>query len=391
MQGEPIYLDHNSTAPLDPDVLEAMRPYFLIGGNAESRHSFGRAARRACEKAKETIAEILGAHPTEVIFTSGGTEANNLAVFGLAGAESSPGRVVSSPIEHAAIAEPIARLVAAGFMVDQISINDHGVADIKSMTGLLQTTTRFATLMLANNETGAIQPVHELTTLAAERNIPVHTDAVQAVGRIPVDFHDLGVTTLAASAHKFHGPVGIGILLVKTGVRLGSRLFGGGQQQGRRPGTVAVPLAVGLAAALKKWHDQALTRSMYWRNLRDRLETGLGTALGPGRVIRNGPADDRQRLPQTINLAFPGIDGDALLIQLDLAGIAVSLGSACASGSTRPSPALMAMRVPDDRLRSSVRLSLGAATSVDEIEEAVVRIVRVTRALLEPQTERSAL
>jgi cysteine desulfurase len=391
MQGEPIYLDHNSTAPLDPDVLEAMRPYFLIGGNAESRHSFGRAARRACEKAKETIAEILGAHPTEVIFTSGGTEANNLAVFGLAGAESSPGRVVSSPIEHAAIAEPIARLEAAGFMVDQISINDHGVADIKSMTGLLQTTTRFATLMLANNETGAIQPVHELTTLAAERNIPVHTDAVQAVGRIPVDFHDLGVTTLAASAHKFHGPVGIGILLVKTGVRLGSRLFGGGQQQGRRPGTVAVPLAVGLAAALKKWHDQALTRSMYWRNLRDRLETGLGTALGPGRVIRNGPADDRQRLPQTINLAFPGIDGDALLIQLDLAGIAVSLGSACASGSTRPSPALMAMRVPDDRLRSSVRLSLGAATSVDEIEEAVVRIVRVTRALLEPQTERSAL
>jgi cysteine desulfurase len=391
MQGEPIYLDHNSTAPLDPDVLEAMRPYFLIGGNAESRHSFGRAARRACEKAKETIAEILGAHPTEVIFTSGGTEANNLAVFGLAGAESSPGRVVSSPIEHAAIAEPIARLEAAGFMVDQISINDHGVADIKSMTGLLQTTTRFATLMLANNETGAIQPVHELTTLAAERNIPVHTDAVQAVGRIPVDFHDLGVTTLAASAHKFHGPVGIGILLVKTGVRLGSRLFGGGQQQGRRPGTVAVPLAVGLAAALKKWHDQALTRSMYWRNLRDRLETGLGTALGPGRVIRNGPADDRQRLPQTINLAFPGIDGDALLIQLDLAGIAVSLGSACASGSTRPSPTLMAMRVPDDRLRSSVRLSLGAATSVDEIEEAVVRIVRVTRALLEPQTERSAL
>ena len=200
--------------------------------------------------------------------------------------------------------------------------------------------------MLANNETGAIQPVLELTALAAERNIPVHTDAVQAVGRIPVDFHDLGVTTLAASAHKFHGPVGIGILLVKSGVRLGSRLFGGGQQQGRRPGTVAVPLAVGLAAALKKWHDQALARSMRWRSLRDRLETGLGTALGPGRVIRNGPADDRQRLPQTINLAFPGIDGDALLIQLDLAGIAVSLGSACASGSTRPSPALMAMRVP---------------------------------------------
>jgi cysteine desulfurase len=387
MQPEPIYLDHNSTAPLDPDVLEVMRPYFLAAGNAESRHAFGRAARRAYENARETTAEILGADPAEVIFTSGGTEANNLAVFGLAGAESSPGHVVSSPIEHAAIAEPVARLEAAGFVVDRLPINDHGVAVIKSMSELVRPTTRFATLMLANNETGAIQPVHELAKLAIDRNIPVHTDAVQAVGRIPVHFHNLGVTTLAASAHKFHGPMGIGILLLKSGVRLGSRLFGGGQQQGRRPGTVPIPLAVGLAAALKKWHDQAVARSTHWRDLRDRLEHGLATALGPGHVIRNGPVDDQQRLPQTVNLAFPGIDGDALLIQLDLAGVAVSLGSACASGSTRPSPALIAMRVPDDRLRSSVRLSLGATTSANEIEQAVVRIARVARSLLELQTE----
>ena len=314
MQLEPIYLDHNSTTPLDPDVFEAMRPYFLAAGNAESRHAFGRAARRAYENAKEITAEILGADPTEVIFTSGGTEANNLAVFGLAGAETSPGHVVSSPIEHAAIAEPVARLEAAGFLVDRLPINNHGVAEIKSLSGLLRATTRFATLMLANNETGAIQPVDQLTILAAERNIPVHTDAVQAVGRIPVDFHSLGVTTLAASAHKFHGPVGIGILLLKSGARLGSRLFGGGQQQGRRPGTVAVPLAVGLAAALKKWHDQRVARSTRWRDLRDHLERGLVTALGPGHVIRNGPVDDQQRLPQTVNLAFPGIDGNALLI-----------------------------------------------------------------------------
>jgi cysteine desulfurase len=240
--------------------------------------------------------------------------------------------------------------------------------------------------MLANNETGAIQPVDQLTEIAVERNIPVHTDAVQAVGRIPVNFHKLGVTTLAASAHKFHGPVGVGILLLKSGARLGSRLFGGGQQQGRRPGTVAVPLAIGLAAALKIWHDQHMARFIRWKNLRDYIEHGLITALGPGRVTRNGPIDDQQRLPQTLNLAFPGIDGNALLIQLDLAGVAVSLGSACASGSTRPSPTLMAMRVPDDRLRSSIRLSLGASTSANEVEEAVVRIARVTRSLLEPQT-----
>jgi cysteine desulfurase len=389
MHAEPIYLDYNATAPLDSDVFEAMRPYFLAAGNAESRHAFGRAARRAWEGAKETVAGILGADPTEVIFTSGGTEANNLAIYGLAGAESSPGHVVSSPIEHPAIAEPVARLEAAGFEVNLASINEHGVAEIKSVTGFLRNATRFATLMLTNNETGAIQPVRELAAVAAEHGIPVHTDAVQAVGRIPVDFHALGVTSLAASGHKFHGPVGIGILLVKSGVRLGSRLFGGGQQQGRRPGTVAVPLAVGLAAALKKWHDQAAARSARWRSLRDRLEAGLTAALGPGRVIRNGPADDLLRLPQTVNLGFPGIDGDALLMQLDLAGIAASLGSACASGSTRPSPSLIAMRVPDDRLRSSVRFSLGAATSEEEIEEAVVRIIRVAQSLFELQAKQA--
>jgi cysteine desulfurase len=231
--------------------------------------------------------------------------------------------------------------------------------------------------MLANNETGALQPVARLAALVGARGVPVHTDAVQAVGRIPVDFHALGVATLAASAHKFHGPVGVGILLVHSGVRLGSRLFGGGQQQGRRPGTVAVPLAVGFAHALERWRDAAESRAARWRTLRDRLESGLMSALGPERVIRNGPRDEALRLPQTLNVGFPGLDGDALLMQLDLAGVAASLGSACASGSTRPSPTLVAMRVPDDRLRSSVRFSLGATTTEADIEAALARIVSV--------------
>ncbi|MGP0062295.1 MAG: cysteine desulfurase family protein [Isosphaeraceae bacterium] len=373
----PIYLDHNATTPMDPGVLEAMRPYFLAGGNAESRHAFGRSARRAWEDAKETVARILGADPSEVIFTSGGTESNNLAIFGLAGAENAPGHVVTSPIEHPAIVEPVARLEAAGFALDSVPVDARGLADATRIAATFREDTRFATLMLANNETGAIQPVGELAALAATRGIPVHTDAVQAVGRIPLDFHALGVSTLAASAHKFHGPVGTGLLLVRSGVRLGSRLFGGGQQQGRRPGTVAVPLAVGLAAALKIWHEQSEARAGRWRALRDRLETGLIAALGPERVIRNGPTRDEQRLPQTLNVGFPGLDGDALLMQLDLAGIAASLGSACASGSTRPSPTLIAMRVPDDRLRSSVRFSLGATTTEAEIDEAIRRILEV--------------
>ena len=255
------------------------------------------------------------------------------------------------------------------------------------MGGFLRADTRIATLMLANNETGAIQRVNELAAFATERAIPVHTDAVQAVGRIPVSFHELGVTTLAASAHKFHGPVGIGILLVKRGVRLGSRLFGGGQQHGRRPGTVAVALAVGLAAALKKSHDQAFATSARWRHLRDQLERGLIAGLGPARVFRNGPTDDALRLPQTVNLGFPGIDGDTLLMQLDLIGVAASLGTACASGSTRPSPTLTAMRVPNDRLRSSVRFSLGSATTEDEIKNAVARIIRVVLSLIEIHTK----
>jgi len=383
MYPAPIYLDHNATAPLDPEVLDAMRPYFLAAGNAESRHAFGRSARRGWEFAKETVAQILGADPAEVIFTSGGTEANNLAVFGLAGAESSPGRVISSPIEHPAIAEPVARLEAAGFTVDYVPVNDQGLADVSCMAACFRADTRFATLILANNETGAIQPVGALAALAVSRDIPVHTDAVQAVGRLPVHFHELGVTTLAASAHKFHGPVGIGLLLVRNGVRLGSRLFGGGQQQGRRPGTIAVPLAVGLATALQKWQDQSAARTARWVALRDRLEAGLLAALGPEHVIRNGPAQNELRLPQTLNLGFPGLDGDALLIQLDLAGIAASLGSACASGSTRPSPTLMAMHIPDDRLRSSVRFSLGATTTEAEIDEAIERITAVVNHVTE--------
>ncbi len=364
-----------------------MRPYFLTAGNTKSRHMFGRTARRAWEGAKKTVAEILGADPVEVIFTSGGTEANTLAVLGLAGPESIFGHVVSSPIEHPAVAQSIAHLEAIGFTVDHILINGHGVADVKTMGSLLQTTTRFATLMLSNNETGAIQPVKALATFAAEQNIPVHTDAVQAVGRIPVNFHELGVASLAASAHKFHGPVGIGILLLRNEVRLGSQVFHRGQQQIHLAGTAPVALAVGLATALEKWHERAAATCARWRSLRDRLELGLAVALGPSRVIRNGPLDDLERLPQTVNLGFPGIDGDALLMQLDLAGIAASLGSACASGSSQPSPTLTAMRVPNDRLRSSVRFSLGASTSEDEIEETIVRIVPIAQSLLKLQAD----
>jgi cysteine desulfurase len=370
----PIYLDYNATAPVDPAVLEAMRPYWLAAGNAESRHSAGRGARRAWERARETVARVLGADPSEVVFTSGGTEANNLALFGLAAlARKGPAPILASPIEHPAVAEPLARLEAAGCTVGRPAVGTDGVMDVDVMAASLRPGTRLATLMLANNETGAIQPVAALAALG----IPVHTDAVQAVGRIPVDFHALGAATLAASAHKFHGPVGVGVLLVRKGLVLEPYLFGGRQQEGRRPGTPAVALAVGLAEGLARWQAEVEARMTRWRTLRDRLEQQLLAALGPERVIRNGPECEQLRLPQTLNVGFPGLDGDALLMQLDLAGVAVSLGAACASGATTPSPTMVAMRVPADRLRSSIRLSLGAGTTEAEVDEAVRRIVAI--------------
>ena len=221
MHPTPIYLDHNATTPLDPEVLEAMRPYLLAAGNAESRHSFGRSARRAWERAKETVGADPGGRPDRGDLHVGwdrGQQPGDLRP-GRRG-DHRPGHVVTSPIEHPAVAEPIARLEAAGFAVDRVPVDGQGLADASRMAATFRDDTRFATLMLANNETGAIQPVDKLAALARRRGIPVHTDAVQAVGRIPVHFHDLGVTTLAASAHKFHGPVGIGLLLVESGVRL---------------------------------------------------------------------------------------------------------------------------------------------------------------------------
>ncbi|RUL89371.1 cysteine desulfurase family protein [Tautonia sociabilis] len=374
----PIYLDHNASSPIDPDVLEAMRPHWLAPGNPDSRHGFARGPRRALEEARETVARVLNADPSGVIFTSGGTEANNLAVLGLSGRRR-PGHLVTSPIEHPAVAEAVDLLEREGFEVDRAAVSADGRVDPDAMADRLRPGTRLATLILAQNETGVIQDVGRLADRAGRLGVPVHTDAVQAVGRIPVDFKRLGVASLAASAHKFHGPVGVGVLLVRPGIEPEPLLFGGGQQKGRRPGTQAVALAVGLAAALERWDREREERTRRWAVLRDRLERALVDGLGREAVVRTGPDDPSARLPQTVHVGFPGVDPDGLLMQLDLLGVAASFGSACASGSSRPSPILVAMGVPGDRLRSSVRFSFGATTTAAEVDEAAVRIVEAVR------------
>lgn len=375
---ERIDLDANATTGIDPAVLEAMRPHWLAGGNPESRHALGRAARRAWERAREAVARVLGAEADEVVFTSGGTEANNLAVFGLAGEEAT-GHVVATAIEHPAVGEPLGALEQRGWEVSRAGVGADGRADVGAMLGAVRDGTRLATLILAHNETGAIQPVSELAEGAAARGVAVHTDAVQAVGRVPVDFHGLGVATLAAGAHKLHGPAGVGALLVRRGVRLEPRLYGGGQQRGIRPGTPAVALAVGMAAALERWEAEREERTTRWRRLRDRLEAALRAGLGADRVTRHGPAGESERLPQTLHIGLAGVDANALLMQLDLAGVCVSLGSACASGSTRPSPTLLAMGVPEALARGSIRFSLGATTTEAEVDEAARRVVEIVR------------
>lgn len=366
-----IYLDSNATTPLLPAVRGAMEPFLTsFFGNPASSHSAGRRTRKALEDARERTAALCGALPDEVIFTSGGTEANNLAIFGLCG--SPPGQLLTSPIEHPSVTEPIGRLAELGFTVYKASVNREGIVnDLEPGTHF-----RLAAIMLANNETGAVQPIQRLTSQIG-RDTPFHCDAVQAVGKIPIDFHELGVTSLSLSAHKFHGPQGIGALLLRRGTKLRPLCHGGHQQQGRRPGTEPVALAVGLATALELAHQESEFRREQVVKLRKRMFSLLEEHAAP--VVLNGPVCGG--LPHTLNISFPDCQADSLLMNLDLAGVACSTGSACSSGSLLPSPVLQAMGLPDDLLRSAMRFSLNFTLNEEDVEEAARRIAMIVQRL----------
>jgi cysteine desulfurase len=396
-----IDLDHNSTTPLLPEAAEAMRA--VPEGNPSSAHSAGRRARQALEDARERIAALLGADSDEVVFTSGATEANNLAVLGFlpsprfrgeGGGASPPGEgrasddnpsppaplpeagrgekiplAIASRLEHPCVMEPLRQLEARGFAVEWLPVDARGVIRFTAPAP----DTRLICLMLANHETGAVQPVRDVT-----RSLPgvaLHCDAAQAVGKIPVNFHELGATTLAASAHKFGGPKGVGALIVKRGTKLHPLLFGGHQQQGRRPGTEAVALAVGMAAALELGVRNMAANRVRLEALRARFWTRLNDVAAP--VVLNGPEIGAvDGTPTTLNVSFPGCRADLLLMALDLAGVACSTGSACSSGSLLPSPVLRAMGVPDEILRSALRFSFGPSTAFADLDEAAARIGR---------------
>jgi cysteine desulfurase len=359
----PIYLDHNATTSLLPEALEAMRPFLGAAGNPASSHRFGRHARQALEDAREQIAALSGAHADEVIFTSGATEANNLATFGLAPAE--PGVIVTSAIEHPCVLEPVRQLVDRGYEHLPLPTTRAGCVDFDRC--VFPERTGLVSVMLANHETGAVQPVARLVERLDGR-APFHCDAAAAAGKIPVAFHRLGVTSLSFSGHKLHGPPGIGVLLLRRRTRLRPLLWGGHQQQGRRPGTEPVALVVGLAAALK-WCERHRERNhAKIAALRQCFLERLQQAAAP--MVVNGA----EGLPHTINVSFPGCTADVLLMKLDLAGVACSTGSACSSGSLLPSPVLQAMGLPADLLRSAMRFSLSALQFETEVTEAANRI-----------------
>ena len=388
-----IYLDHNSTTPTRPEVVEALARCYAAGyANPASQHQPGQRARRILEDARQRVAEILGADlnclkPDRLIFTSGGTEANNLALFGLAQAgRPHHGQVVVSSIEHACVLEAAEHLMELGWRLDTLPVDRDGVVQATALEALLALCPspeegrgehRVVSVMLANHETGVLQPIAQLAALCNSVGVPLHSDAVAAAGKVPINFRALGVTALSIAAHKFQGPLGIGALLLRHDVSLAPMFFGGHQQEGMRPGTESVALAVGLQTALELWQKEQDEHGRRLTALRDRFEAAL-TAGRPGLIVHGEAA---ARLPQTSNIAFPGLEGQILLLALDMAGVACSVGAACASGSTELSPTLRAMGLPSGIVASSLRFSFGATTTEAQIDEAVARILRVCREL----------
>jgi cysteine desulfurase len=362
---EPVYLDHNATTPLSPQAREAMLPW--LGerhGNPSSIHRFGQTARNAVEEAREKVAALLGARPPEIVFTASGTEANNAVIFDVARRAGLTGRLVISAIEHPSIREAAALLEKGGMEVTRVSPGTDGVVPAEGVIAALRPDTVLVCLMLANNELGTLQPVAEVASAARERGIPVLCDAVQAVGKIRVDVADLGVDYLVLGAHKFHGPLGAAALWVRKGVEIAPYLLGGGQERRRRAGTENVPALVGLGEAAAVIAAEGESRTARLAALRDRFEAGLRSAV-PDAIVHCAGSP---RLPNTSHVAFPGVEGEALLIRLDIAGFAVSTGSACSSGTVEPSKTLLAAGISREEALSSLRVSFGVTNTPAEVD-----------------------
>ena len=361
-----VYFDNNATTPVLPEVFEAMQPYFgEYFGNASSIHHHGQETRAAVERARESVAALLGCRPSEIVFTSGGTEGDNLAIFGLAQAGD---HVVTSTIEHHAVLNSCKHLEAAGCEVTYVPVDDRCLVDPDDVRRALRPNTKLITIMMANNETGVLQPVEEIAKVAAEADVYFHSDGVQAAGKVPIDVMRIGCDLLSSSGHKMHAPQGVGALYVRKGTILQPMLYGGSHERSRRAGTENVPGIVGLGKAAELARE-ALERGDLAKMgaVRDRIQQTLLGAVEATGV--NG--DGAPRVPNTTNMYFDYIEGEALVIALDLKGLAVSTGAACSSGAIEPSHVLTAMGLRPDRARASLRFSLGKQNTPEDVEFAL--------------------
>jgi len=382
-----IYLDNSATTPVAPEVLDAMLPYLTEKfGNASSIHHFGQEAKAAVDKARHQVAGLINARPNEIVFTSGGTEANNLAIRGLAQANSGGGRhIITSVIEHSAVLSPCQDLEKQGYEVTYLPVYDNGIIRVDDIRAALREDTFLISIMTANNEIGTLQPVQEIGRMVRElraegRKVWFHTDAVQAAGKISVDVEEIGGDLLSISAHKICAPKGIGCLYVRRGVRLHPQNLGGHQERERRGGTEPVPNIVAFGAAAEMVNDELTTASETLRSLRNKLESSICEMIPETTV--NGDADSR--IPTVSNVSFSGVEGEGLLINLDMQGIAVSTGAACSSGTLEPSPIIRALGADDARARGAIRFSFGRFNTVEDVErvlEVLPKAVETLRSL----------
>lgn len=372
-----IYADNAATTKMSANAFEAMKPYFTdVYGNPSSLYKLGIRSRKAVDTARETIAQFINAQPSEIFFVSGGSEADNWAIKGAAelGAKKNKKHIISSKFEHHAVLHTLEYLEKHGFEITLLDVHENGLVRPEELEKAMRDDTALVTIMFANNEIGTIQPVKELAEVCKKHNVLFHTDAVQAVGNIPVDVKDIGCDMLSMSSHKFHGPKGVGVLYVRKGIRLPNLIHGGAQERGLRAGTENVAGVVGMSVALKESCEKMSERNAKLEKMRDRLIDGL---LKIDRSRING--DRIKRLPGNVNMCFQGIEGESLLLMLDLKGVSASSGSACTSGSLDPSHVLLAIGLPHEIAHGSLRLTF----SDDNTEEDIDYILSVLPPIIE--------
>jgi cysteine desulfurase len=370
MEKEHIYLDHGASTPVDPRVVEAMLPYFSAEyGNPSSLHRFGRRAGGALEEARQTVADVLGARPSEIVFTGAGSESDNLALRGVMWAARAGGRgnhLITSAVEHAAVLDTARQLRDLfGFDLTILPVDRFGQVSVADLEGAIRPSTALISIMSANNEVGTLQPMADIGRLARDRGILFHSDAIQSAAVSRWDMQSMPIDLMSLAPHKFYGPKGVGILYVRQGVELISALTGGSQEEGRRAGTANVPLAVGAAAALRLAQEEREQNLAHYQALRDRLIEGVLAALPDNGILTGHPTE---RLPHNASFAFRGVNGNDLLMHLDLAGIAASSGSACKVGDPKPAAVLQAMGLSEAWTLGGLRLTVGRQNSAAEID-----------------------